>query len=259
MQSLTPRRQGAGAYDWYIRSRPDLEFAYDVTWPPPRKPDDKFADVYSSIAMGKLNAYAWRDQLTVNMFNPLWRTKLIPTRGKCPREAKEFVKSFHDPCVDISDHIAAVKSQFAGAYFGFPRSMLSATLASTNSPWTQNFKCSFWHKPSKKSGNVLPPEGLLNFRLRRAGADLAPMDFAYILAPSREVNMKCSNNISGSLLGCLEDGAWKTKTAKELTSVVEKKGLRITCHPGISQGKSSIPVLIDRTETRTQEVDKNEK
>ena len=236
-------------YDFFIRSRPDIEFVYPITWPLPAPGSPLHAEVYAPISHGNTAAYPWSDLITGGMLvSGVVKSFIIAHHGKtCPNKGpnKEHLLSVdaHDPCVDITDQIAAVAARVAPFYFKFPLANFSSvdfdvhTRPRPHDPTLLNFRCSGWWVR-------FPAEGRLNYRLRNGGATVAPWDFGFILAPSRKKNMgHCSNKFSGSLESCLGGEELKLTREARLEAILARN-VAITCYPG--KPNAALPELVDR-------------
>jgi len=234
------------SYDVFIRSRPDIEFAYPIMWPLPEPGSPLFAEVYAPIIGGKIAAYPWSSDLTGGMF--VWGKFLAYTiehdGEQCPSLEHSLLADANDPCVDITDQIAAVRARVAPHYFENPMARFSSADFDRhhpphhNDPTIKNFKCTGWWQ-------YFPNEGRLNYRLRRAGASITPWDFGYFLSPSRKFPMAaCSNTMKGNLESCLV-GEHKQLTREARALRARARSLEVSCIlPG--EPNKPLPLLVDR-------------
>ena len=226
-------------YDVYIRSRPDIEFVSNITWPLPSRNSPFFADVYAPIFFStNMGAYPWARHILVSM---MARSKhasfLVKSKGFCTDQFLKELKCLPDaraPCVDISDQIAAMGSEIAPHYFGWPSEAQGGSLDNFRpdaiDQTVLDHKCThIW--------GTFPSAGLLNYQLRRAGASLAPLDFSFMLSPTR-IKQKgssqpntamapCLNSASGSMDKCLL-GADLAKTRQARSEVLSSKLIRLS-------------------------------
>jgi len=229
----TKRMAQNETYDWFLRSRPDVFFFRPMPWPPP--PSGVLSgDVYGPLALGKFGSLPWVKDLTVLMFTSgSQRDELVQARGQCPKtkDMRRVQTFFHDPCVDISDQVGVVKGRFSGAYFGWPAEVLTPT---NEDPVVKNFSCQFWER--------FPPEGYLNYRLRRAGALIAPMAIPYILSPSRLLPLRvdCPSTLPSS--ASIQDYAHADCNRTYETELGRSHwDMKVHCAPG---GKPTTPLKI---------------
>ena len=248
-------KSSSKVYDYFIRSRPDIEFVGPIDWPMPNLGDPRYADVYSTINLGNIRAYPWSSNVSTAMLAHAVLIDILASHGKCNVRSKTMHSPRTvDPCVDISDQIAVVNAEFAPAYFEHPKQRYSEWPGKNNynnymsrarqvkDPVMRDFACtSMWGNPR------WPNEGRLNYRLRKAGATLAPWNFAFFLAPSRKKAMSCKNSINGNLESCLigrQNTEFLRKTSEIRASVLRAQHTPLSCIFGSEN--ASIPASVDR-------------
>jgi hypothetical protein len=214
-----------------------------MNWPPPsRYSAHPFAaDIFAPLDMGNFAAYAWSDSLTISMLTETYRGSIFKSNGNCPPNlCRHITPDLHSPCADITDQIAIVSASYASVYFGFPQAQFRFEIPSPGDEVLKLHRCSFWQLWQSKTHDTFPPEGRLNYRLRKSGAVLAPWDFGYILAPSRKVPLtNCDVSAAGSLGDCLV-GRLHAMTLKAIDDTVKYKNILVACKPG--KRNESIPM-----------------
>ena len=219
-------------YDWVIRTQPDVVMVYAIPWPPPSRQDPLSAEVLAHVHEGCFRAYAWGHLVKVNMLSAAYRKVAIESDGCPPNNAA----ALPDPCVDIVDQFALVRSTAAAVYFGYPSGDYPFVVNTTTLPMSAQARlresCQF------PVSSDHPFENVLNHRLHRSGISVAPYELPYILAPSRNKPMVRKVTRGATFVSCLKGGAKEKKDRETLLramrTIANHKDTRLHCVNGVS-------------------------
>ena len=236
-------------YDFYLRTRPDLEFAYSLAWPivcGTSKGDPFFADAYAPMnALGNIAAYPWAHLVTVNMIKS--NGELAANNGRCPTPNETRSKlhtrlvelhRYNDPCFDVSDHISLLRGHKAAEAYFSPLGGGDGASGSDvhgkdlkpqlHSSFVKEVKCS-------KLWDNWVNEAITTHRLRHAGMVIAPMDFGgFVVVGSRKKRLKgdCHLKSDGNLSSCLTNGDDRVELRNALSRKNRDRDIKVLCIPG---------------------------
>jgi hypothetical protein len=160
-------------------------------------------------------------------------SELLQSKGQCPKKKSIVMQQLrlNDPCVDITDQIAIIRgSFFAQQYFSLNLSV-SEKVASGSGKMRPSIPGAAELKKYRCNGmwSTWANEAIVGYRLKRAGATIAPYDLGgHFLAPSRKVPMACTNTANGSLKSCVHKDAL-AKTNENYYLSLRARNIKLTC------------------------------